>query len=163
MRPPVTRAGALKAREELVVLLRRKDGRGGVVFCCGFVRVEVLSFGLREMAMVDIGETAGADEAMLDFRPCKVGRLILVSFRTDGALACRVNVVGTIVLPFVDGVLSFDWFIFVMEFALSAFLRAGFFRGFLLGVVLEGCVLTAFAAVSVDAAMSIYLRGSVIL
>jgi hypothetical protein len=103
--------------------------------------------------MVDVGGAVGADEAMLDFRPCKVGRLVFVSFRTEGALTCRVNAVGV----------SFGWFIFVMEFALSAFLRAGFFRGFLLGVVLEGCVLAAFAAVSVDTAMCIYLRGSMIL
>jgi hypothetical protein len=40
--------------------------------------------------------------------------------------------------------------------------RAGFFRGFLLlGVVLEGWTLAAVTAVSVGAAMSIYLRDSV--
>jgi hypothetical protein len=47
MRPPVTRAGALKDREELVVWLRRREGRGGVVtgvggFCCCFARVVLL-------------------------------------------------------------------------------------------------------------------------
>jgi uncharacterized membrane protein YciS (DUF1049 family) len=121
----------------------------------------LLGFG--EIAMVDVGGAVGADEAMLDFRPCKVGRLVFVSFRTEGALTCRVNAVGATVEPLDDTVVSFGWFIFVMEFALSAFLRAGFFRGFLLGVVLEGCVLAAFAAVSVDTAMCIYLRGSMIL
>jgi hypothetical protein len=47
----------------------------------------------------------------------------------------------------------------VFEAALSALRRAGFFLGFLLGVVLEGCMLAGVATASVDTAMSIYLRG----
>ena len=168
MRPPVTRAGALKDREELVVLLRRNEGRVGVDmglvgFCCCFARLVVLLLDLGEIAILDVGGTVGIDEAMPDFLSCKVGRLMFVPFRTDGALACRVNAVGRTVEAFAGEEVSFGWFVFVLELALSAFLRAGFFRGFLLGVVLEGWSLAAGAAVSVDAAMSIYLLGSMIL
>jgi len=52
---------------------------------------------------------------------------------------------------------------FAFEFALSALRRAGFFRGFLLGVTLGGWTLAAVAAISVGAAMSIYLRDSAFL
>lgn len=49
----------------------------------------------------------GVDEAILDFRPCTVGRLVFVSFRTEGALVCRINGEGTTVEPLDDVVVSF--------------------------------------------------------
>lgn len=100
----------------------------------------------------------GVGEALLDFLPCTVGRVAFVSFTTEGALVCRVNVVGTRVEPLDDVVVSFGWCTFVVEFALSALRRAGFFLGFLLGVVLEGWTLAAVAVVSFATAMFIYLR-----
>ena len=168
IRPPVTRAGALKAREELVVWLRRKEGRGGVAiggvgFWCCLVRDPVLSFDLVEIAMVDVVSAVGTDGAMLDFLPCRAGRLAFGSFRVEGALVCRDNDGGTTGELLDDAGVSFGWIILVLELALSALRRAGFFRGFLLGVVLEGWGLTAFGAVSVGAAMSIYLHDSVFL
>jgi hypothetical protein len=100
----------------------------------------------------------GVDEAVLDFLFCTVGRLAFVSFRTEGALVCRVSGVGTTVEHLDDMVVSFGWFIFVFEAALSALRRAGFFLSFLLGVVLEGWRLAVVATASVGTAMSIYLR-----
>lgn len=49
---------------------------------------------------------------------------------------------------------------FALELALSALRRAGFFRGFLLGVVLAGRTLASFAAIPASDAVSIYLRDS---
>lgn len=133
----------------------------GGLGCCLLWPV-VLGLGLGEMAMVDGGGAVGVEAAMLDFLLCTVGRLAFVSFRTEGALTCRVNVVGTTVELFMDVVVSLGCVAFVIGFALSALRRAGFFRGFfLLGVVLEGWRLTAaVAAVSVATAISTYLRNS---
>ena len=101
----------------------------------------------------------GAEAAILDFLSRTVGRFALVSFRTEGALTCRVNVVGTAAEPFVDSVVSLGWITFVVEFALSALRRAGFFRGFFVAVS-EAWSLAAGTAVCVATAMSIYLRAS---
>lgn len=113
IRPPVTRAGALKAREELAVWLRRNEGRGGVAigvvgFCCCLTRDLVLSLGFGEKGIVDDGGAVGAEDAMLDFLLCKAGRLAFVSFRTEGALVCRVNGEGTTMELLDNAVVSFS-------------------------------------------------------
>jgi hypothetical protein len=119
----------------------------------------MLSFGLGGMTLVDVGGTVRVDEAaVLGFLLCNVGRLEFTSARTDGALACRVNLAGTTTEPLLGTALLFGRAVFVMELALSALRRAGFFRGFLT-VVFEGCGLAVVVAVaSMDVAMSIYLR-----
>ena len=151
-----------------MVWLRRKEGRVGVAigivgFCCCLTRDPVLSLAFGEMAIAEVGGTVVTDGAMLDFLPCRAGRLPFVSFRTEGALVCRVKTEGMAVELLDDAVLFFSSFTFAFEFALSALRRAGFFRGFLLGVILEGWILAAFAAVSAGVAMSIYLRDPVFL
>jgi len=122
----------------------------------------MLLFGFDGNTLVDVGDTVGIDAAaLLDFLLCNVGRLgYITSARTDGALACRVNLGGTTADLSLVVTLFFGGSIFALEFALSALRRAGFFRG-LFGVVFEDWDLAAVATASIDVAMSIYLSEDV--
>lgn len=92
----------------------------------------------------------GVEAVVVALLPCNVGRLAFTSFMTGGALACRVNFTGGTLEPLVGAIASFRSSMFELEFALSALRRAGFLRGFLLGVVvLEGGGLEAAASTGV--------------
>jgi hypothetical protein len=70
-----------------------------------------------------------------DFLLCNTGRVELALLKTGGALICRVSFVGrgSDALSGVER--SFGGAVSTLVFALSAFRRAGFFRGFLLDAV----------------------------
>lgn len=67
----------------------------------------MLSLGFGEPAIVDAGGAVDSEGAVLDFLPCKGGRLAFLSFRTEGALICRLNGEGMTVELLDDAVLSF--------------------------------------------------------
>lgn len=155
IRPPVTRAGALKAREELEVWLRRRDGlfealgAFDVMFCC----FSWLALTLFDRFLVAIDVDDGS--AVVAFLLCIAGRSGVVSLKTDGALSCRVTFAGTAVVLLLGEMRSFEVSMLVLVFALSALRRAGFFLGFLAGVAPAGCALAVAFLASIETAILI--------
>jgi hypothetical protein len=70
-----------------------------------------------------------------DFLLCNTGRVELALLKTGGALICRVSFVGRGADALSGAARSFGGAVSTLVFALSAFRRAGFFRGFLLDAV----------------------------